>query len=581
VLRSILLFGLLFQFTARAQYNVLLSDRDTVKFTDRTGGTAIDSLDLYHAANQTLNPGGVWNHPFGTSGNSYTDVMRSLQTPISPVGLLQRQFAALPHLGFMYSFGSAGTQFVHMDYQQTFRKGSNLAIAYNRNVSTGFMRNSAFSADRFQLMFDHAGRKYTNLVYLHFNQAARALNGGMRTDTLIRDFGLEYTPVFKESAASRIRQFEFGSQHLLNLGNDSLRQHGIAYHNKWSLLNRVYNEQDTIFALYDTIYVDSLVTRDQYQHARIDNALGYFVKTGSMRAEALLNHGYWKFQNLATNRDTNEVEFQLKLLYKQKNWQISNAFRLNLLGAAGEFQENLYVSLRQGRLRHVLRAETGQSLPTPFQRQYLANNHSWKLENLKTQAKTGISYNLQAPQLSDLNVQLGWQQLKNTYFLIGDTWRNDTLKNLNVLSGQVGLTLKWRKLYWQPRVIVTMNPSGFAFAPQYDLRSRIFINKKLFKAQKLNFIIGVDVRYQGTYDLLAYDPTLDLYRLPGPNAAIMQYKSMFKLDFFTGFQIAEFRFYFRFENIDYFWNDQTNRTLTGYPITPNVIRLGLTWDFFN
>jgi hypothetical protein len=552
-----------------------------VKFTDRTGAAEIDSLDLYHAANQTLNPGGVWNHPFGGSGNSYLDIMSSLQTPIRPLGQLSRKFAALPHLGFMYSFGSAGTQFVHMDYQQTFRKGSNLAIAYDRNVSKGFMRNSAFANDRFQLMFDHAGRKYSNLVYLHFNQSTRALNGGITTDTLIQDFGLEYTPVFKENASSRIRQFEFGSQHLLNLGNDSLRQHGIAYHNKWSLLNRVYTEQDTVFAIYDNVYIDSFETRDQYQHARIDNALGYFLKTGSLSAEALINHGYWKFQNLATNRDTNEVEFQLNLAYKQKNWQVYNAFRLNLLGATGEFQENLHISLRQGSWKHQLRVETGQSLPTPFQRQYLANNHSWKLENLKTQGKTGIFYGLQAATKFELNVQLGWQQLKNTYFLIGDTWRNDTLTTLNLLSGQIGGTLKWRKLYWQPRIIVTANPSGFAFAPQYDLRSRIFINKKLFKAQKLNFIIGADVRYQGPYKLLTYDPTLDLYRLPQSGAAITQYQQMFELDMFMGFQIAEFRFYFRFENIDYFWNDQTNRTLTAYPITPNVIRIGLTWDFFN
>ena len=56
---------------------------------------------------------------------------------------------------------------------------------------------------------------------------------------------------------------------------------------------------------------------------------------------------------------------------------------------------------------------------------------------------------------------------------------------------------------------------------------------------------------------------------------------MFELDFFTGIQIDEFRFYFKFENIDYFWNKQTNLQQIGYPISPTIIRLGFTWDFFN
>jgi hypothetical protein len=78
--------------------------------------------------------------------------------------------------------------------------------------------------------------------------------------------------------------------------------------------------------------------------------------------------------------------------------------------------------------------------------------------------------------------------------------------------------------------------------------------------------------------MLNYDVSLDLYRLP--NSSI-EHEAMFELDFFTAIQIDEFRFYFKFENIDYFWNKQTNLQQIGYPISPNLIRLGFTWDFFN
>jgi hypothetical protein len=53
------------------------------------------------------------------------------------------------------------------------------------------------------------------------------------------------------------------------------------------------------------------------------------------------------------------------------------------------------------------------------------------------------------------------------------------------------------------------------------------------------------------------------------------------LHVFGGFQIDQFRFFVRFENIGYFWNDNSIELLDAYPITGGQLRVGLTWDFFN
>ena len=53
------------------------------------------------------------------------------------------------------------------------------------------------------------------------------------------------------------------------------------------------------------------------------------------------------------------------------------------------------------------------------------------------------------------------------------------------------------------------------------------------------------------------------------------------LHFFTGFQIDEFKFYVRYENIGYFWNQHSLPVLSNYPLAGTQFRLGLTWDFFN
>lgn len=565
-----------------AQQNLLFLQSDTLRITERIGGTTIDSLDWYNTGNFTLNPGGPWNNPFGKNGSDYLDVLSYLQEPLQLPEPISSKFIALPHLGFSYSFGSKSLQYLKAEYQQTLRKNTHLHVTYGRNstsLESGLMRNNGFANDAFQFLVDHHGKRYENLVYLNFIKATRQLNGGLRTDTLIETFGLEFSPVFKENAASTSRNFQLGSQHMFNFGKDSSVRHGLVYKNQWSIRNRLYLESDTIYNLYDALYIDSNSTRDQYQLARINNAGGYFFKSRKFGAEALVQHGYWRFQNLARNRDTNEVEFQGNLFFALQNFKVTNVLSFNLAGAIGEWKDEAKAVLKQRSWDHALAFAMSQTLPTPFQRQYFANNHNWKIADLKTQGTTALNYTTRSKSRFDLTGQAGWKNLRNTYFLVNDTtWRNDTLTDISLFSLSVRGTLNWKTLYWQPQVIVNSSPSDFGFIPQFDLRSKLFFNKKLFQAKKLDFIIGVDLRYQASYRLLSYDPSLDLYRLPSQQ---LTHDPMLELDFFTGFQIDDFRFYFKFENIDYFWNPQNNLQQIGYPVSPNVLRLGLTWDFFN
>lgn len=570
-----------FPFVVSAQQNVLFLKTDTLNITDRTGGKTIDSLDWYHAGNFTLNPGGPLNNPFGYSGSNYLNVTSIFQNQLALPKKLKSTFTALPHLGFMYSFGSGSLQYLNAEYQQTFKGNTNLNINYNRNSITsgkGFMRNNSFSNDAFQFLINHQGNRYKNLIYFDFIKAQRALSGGIRTDTLIELYGLDFTPVFKGNATSTARNLQLGSQHLIAINSDSLVQHGFVYKNKWSVQNRVYSEIDTIYGLYNQLNIDSNETRDQFQLARINNAGGYFFKTRKFKVEALIQHGYWRFQNLGVNRDTNEIEFQGNVSFDLGNLHLQNDFSINLVGANGEWSEKAIASFKREKIQQYLSFTTQANLPSPFVRQYFANNHHWKLAPIEAQGKTALDYEVHFPSWANTTVGFGFRNLKNNYFYIDSVWRNDTLNSINLFSLNLRSHLKWKVLNWQPQVIFNSSPSNFGFLPQFDLRSKLFFNKRLFKAKKLDFILGVDLRYQANYQMLNYDVTLDLYRLPTQNVS---HEAMFELDFFTGIQIDEFRFYFKFENIDYFWNKQTNLQQIGYPISPNIIRLGFTWDFFN
>jgi hypothetical protein len=581
VLKIFLYSIFLLPFVVFAQQNVLFLKQDTLNISTRTGGNTLDSVDWYHSGSFSLNPGGPLNNPFGNSGSNYLNVSTIFQSQLHLPKKLKSTFTALPHLGFAYSFGSGSLQYLNAEYQQSFKKNTHLNIVYNRSSITagkGFMRNNSFANDAFQFLVDHQGKRYRNLIYFDFIKADRALNGGIRTDTLIALYGLDFTPVYKENARSINRNLQFGSQHLFALNNDSLVQHGLVYKNKWSIQNRILTEVDTIYGIYNQLNIDSTETRDQFQLARITNAGGYYLNTSKFKVEALIQHGYWRFQNLGVNRDTNEIELQGNLSFDLGKLQFQNDFSLNLAGALGEWSEKATASIKTEKIQQYFSFSVQSSLPSPFVRQYYANNHNWKLNPIETQGKTAFDYEAHLPKWANSSICLGFINLKNNYFYFDSVWRNDTLNSINLLSLNLRSHLKWKVFHWQPQVILNSSTANFGFLPQFDLRSKLFFNKRLFKAKKLDFILGVDLRYQANYKMLNYDVTLDLYRLP---AQKVNHEAMFELDFFTGIQIDEFRFYFKFENIDYFWNKQTNLQQIGYPISPNLIRLGFTWDFFN
>jgi hypothetical protein len=50
---------------------------------------------------------------------------------------------------------------------------------------------------------------------------------------------------------------------------------------------------------------------------------------------------------------------------------------------------------------------------------------------------------------------------------------------------------------------------------------------------------------------------------------------------FGGFELNAFKFFVRAENLGYFWNNRMLKVVSGYPIPPLQIRLGITWDFWN
>jgi len=88
---------------------------------------------------------------------------------------------------------------------------------------------------------------------------------------------------------------------------------------------------------------------------------------------------------------------------------------------------------------------------------------------------------------------------------------------------------------------------------------------------------GIEMGYLSPFNSIGYLPQLGVLTFAPTGKEVPE---QFLLHYYAGFQIDEFKFFIRLENIHSFWSNRTLQQMSGYPVTPLQIKLGITWDFF-
>jgi hypothetical protein len=555
---------------------------DTIKYNYRTGGEKIDSVADYFTGTLSLNSGGYLFNPFGNFQNNYELGISSLSSPFRKIKETNFKYSSLPHLGFQYSFGSKSLQMLHAEYQQFLSKKFGINIEINRSSLGDMIRNGSYKNQDLILKSYYKGKFYKNYNEIYHSNSFFSNNGGLDTAQSVQEFPLEFLKVRKSEAETNLSYFKLSNKNHFNFLQDSLKDLGLLIHNQLEIQNRKFTESNAnLSTLYSNIFIDSFFTQDQYQVSELKNAAGIYAFSKQFEAEALVNHSYWKYYNLGKDKDTNELDLLLNLRLRLKSFHVSNSFSFNFIGANQEFSNYFRLNLNsKSKLRLSYSNVLKNELPSLFQRSYFSNNNNWNLTKLENQ------FTLQNEILAEYRINksleikggLNHQNLKNNYYFVNDTWRNDTLNNLSLLSFNLKANVKVGDFILQPLFIINQFSKDLKFIPKFDFRTRIIFNKKLFAAKKLNFLLAADFAYLTKNNLLDYRTEIGLFTLQNQSSSI---SNRYKIDFTTAFQIEEFRFFLKLENINYFWTNEDMYVFESIPSTPFYIRLGLTWDFFN
>jgi hypothetical protein len=509
------------------------------------------------------------------------------------------QFSGLPHLGFFYSFGSKGVQTIHADYQQKLGKATLLNMVLDRISSNGIIRNSNFTKSNFQLFLNRESGRYKYGLQARYAQNKTNLSGGLTiSPTQISDY--VFTPVNNENAVSETKIGQLLLTNRLSLTKDSaLIEHGLISFHSFQLLNRTYKEQGDIAKLYP-VYIDSLSTEDQYQVNDLLNGFGYYVAMKKFELIGSLTHNYSQLQNLGWFSYRNDVSGKLKLKFTRNGIRFQNETSMVLFNQTNsEFSINQYnpimtkdfplgysnskfewgnkkldargslelsnsqLTLAQGFLR-----ANSYSYPSPF------FNSDPYARIKKINASLGLDYQI----LTWLSIHSNTEYLRlsNGVLWNGNVWGKWNAENrLGIIQSKLSVVAKLKNFRFEPSLTLT---EGLDNLPTTSAGSRISLTKRVFEAKKMKLLMALEIFYSDSYRLMSYDGRVDSWQV-----AELENRSenRYFVNATFGFEIEEFRFFTKFENIQTLWNKKVFQIAENYYSSPFLVRLGITWDFFN
>jgi hypothetical protein len=569
--------GIVIHFGASSQIHSYTPLNDTLTFHFTTGGN-IDTFDLPYTFPITSVPGGSLGRYNAVPTVDF--YRRSAELQLNSLPKLDQNWivSALPHIGFFYSFGTKGTQFLHADYQQTFLNKSLLNIDINRSSSQGFGRNSDFANQDFKLAYRFGKNKFNGAIRGIYEQNTTTLNGGVSNDTTWLEQGIAFAPIRKENTNSLQRFFNSEATFKLNFLSDSTKlRAGIISKHNFSLWNRVYNEiEDTLLNIYPVTNINNDTTRDQFQDAKLKNSIGIFAESKKFHIALYGSHRYWRFQNLGNNIDQNETSTDINFGFHQKRIWANSENYLNLTGASNEFYSKNNFKLG-GRSKYVsIGFNTESMLPQLIQRQYFGNNIYYSTQ-LNKQNRNDIYLSGAYPIWKlDVVFTVGTLAWKNNLIWENYAWQigNQSNQTVNYFKAKFHLDLNWFQAYPEFQI-----QNGSDYLPQTVISGRFLVKKKLFAAKKLQISFAVDPQLSDSYTLMSYNTLLDNWYFDSNSNRVGGQKLSLHSTFTV--HIEEFKFFIRTENLQSFWSNVNTEIALNYYRPTFLLRLGISWDFFN
>lgn len=232
--------------------------------------------------------------------------------------------------------------------------------------------------------------------------------------------------------------------------------------------------------------------------------------------------------------------------------------------------------------------------PTFFYRHFQSKYLWWDNENLNKQFTTRLGAILSNSK-TKTKISFDIENIKNyTYFnsiatsvqkTSGKTITTTTAQvlqagnNIQLLSLVFNQDFKWGILNWENEAAYqTTTDKEVLPLPAISAYSNLYLLFPIAKVLRVEF--GGDVRYFSSYYAPTYNAALGMYTNQA-SANKIKIGNYPLINVYANFHLKHTRFYIMYSHVNYSSDGGSSFLAPHYPINPRILKLGLSWNFFN
>lgn len=481
-------------------------------------------------------------------------------------------------------------QFIHFVFTQNIGKKFNYALEFQRTRSDGIYLNQNTNINQLTLTLNYHTKRYLLLTDGIFGVDKINQNGGVTGDTIIGSsiFSNRQTaPInlaaarstFKELSAHFKQYFFFGFDK-----SDSTKSAVTLFYLSHSFRvasnTNIFSDPGPLNGLfYKNILLDTAKTYDSLHFTEITNDISFGTGKrwpNTLRWEAGITQQYVHFHQGIYDSIFNNYTAHVciydtgRILY---NLQGSEVFLGNQSGDvhASACFGYLIDSLRSVRIQ----GEYASQNPAVQYQLYYGNNLQW--ENNFNRTNTSSLSLIYHDVKWRLSLILQATQIQNYTYLDNNIIPQQYNPAIQVLSADLRKEFQLGKWHWITDDILQYVPDSLPLRlPRFVLENSVFYQNYIFHHNML-FKIGVDVYYNTSYYGYAYMPVINQYYIENTEKV----GDYVFVDPFISFRVKTLRMFIRLENAGQGLLGYNYFYAINYPMPDRVLRLGITWDFWN
>ena len=229
--------------------------------------------------------------------------------------------------------------------------------------------------------------------------------------------------------------------------------------------------------------------------------------------------------------------------------------------------------------------------PSFYYRKYHAR-HAWWDDDLEKTIHTRIMGTLRYNK-TNTTLRVAVDEIKNyTYFSQSYNVTEDFLRTgvvvtpmqessgINLLTAQLEQNFKFGIFHWENQITYQNSSNKSALpVPALNVYSNLYIKVNIAKVLKID--MGTDVRYFTSYEAPDYSPYVGMYTVQGNGENNVKVGNYPIINVYANAHLKHTRFFIMMSHINAGKGDKNYFFTPHYPMNASVMRIGVSWNFFN